>query len=336
MKITLNLIFFFLIQFSFSQDDKLDLFIDIDSDEKIESIYFSNFRGNLEYDFSEKTHLDFKNELTEEYFFKVKTPDSLYEKRIWLDQGTFDIKITLESKSLNINVVGSEIFDKIAEYYNGFERLNATNATDEEISKFLFEQLNENIDNPFSYIIGLNIMFKNQSNQEVLAQLMSILNSQPESLKNHYTSGLLIETLKSKLNSGNIKLSDFTFLDHNNKEQKISIEENEYVLLDFWHTACPPCIKDHLEMKTLTESFKQSRVKVVSLSSDQGNRIETWKEYLDANNLPWTNYIEKEINGLTDNLAIRIFPTYILLDKANKIVTYTNSLSDIKSKLEIK
>jgi len=334
MKITLNLILFFFINFLFSQDNKLELSIDIDSDEKIETINFRNFRGNLEYNFNEKTNLNFENELTEEYFFDVKTQDSLYKKRIWLDQGSFDVKISFKSKSLQINVIGSEIFDKIAEYNKGFESLNSTDATDEEISKFLFEQLNKNIDNPFSYMIGLNIMFKNQNNREVLSQLMSIINSQPESLKSHYTSGLLIKTLKSKLNSGNIKLSDFTFLDQNNNEQKIYIEDNEYILLDFWHTACPPCLKDHIEIKTLSERFKKNKIKIISLSSDQGNRIETWKKYVNSKNLPWTNFIEKETNGLTDNLAIRIFPTYILLDKENNVVVYTNSLSEIKTKLE--
>jgi len=334
MKITLNLILFFLIQFSFSQENMLELSINIESDEKIETINFRNFRGNLEYTFNEQTNLTFQNELTEEYFFDVKTQDSLYKKRVWLDQGTFDIKIFVKSKSLQINVVGSEIFDKIVEYNKGFEKLNSTDATDKEISKFLFEQLNKNIDNPFSFMIGLNIMFKNQSNQEILSQLMSIINSQPENVKNHYTSGLLIKTLKSKLNSGNIKISNFTFLDQNNNEQKISIEDNQYILLDFWHTACPPCLKDHMEIKTLTERFKNNKIKIVSLSSDQGNRIETWKKYLNSKNLPWTNYIEKETNGLTDNLAISIFPTYILLDKENNVVVYTNSLSEIKTKLK--
>ena len=334
MKITLNLILFFLIQFSFSQNDNLELSIEIESDENIESINFRNLRGNLEYNFNEKTKLSFQNELTEEYFFDVKTQDSLYKKRVWLDQGTFDIQISIASKSLNINVVGSEIFDKITEYNKGIENLNSTDATDEEISKFLFEQLNKNIDNPFSFMIGLNIMFKNQNNQEVLSQLMSIINSQPENLKSHYTSGLLIKTLKSKLNSGNIKLSDFTFFDQNNNEQKISIEGNEYILLDFWHTACPPCLKDHIEIKSLTERFEKNKIKIVSLSSDQGNRIETWKKYLNSKKLPWTNFIEKETNGLTDNLAISIFPTYILLDKENNVVVYTNSLSEIKTKLE--
>ena len=177
---------------------------------------------------------------------------------------------------------------------------------------------------------------KNQNNREVLSELMSIINSQPESLKSHYTSGLLTKTLKSKLNSGNIKLSNFTFLDQDNKENKILIESNQYVLLDFWHTACPPCLKDHIEIKKLKDRFKEKKTKIFSLSSDQGDRIKTWKYYLKSKNLPWSNYLEKEVNSLTDNLEIRIFPTYILLDKKSNIIVYTNSLSDIKTELEIK
>ncbi|EDP72715.1 hypothetical protein FBALC1_16477 [Flavobacteriales bacterium ALC-1] len=336
MKFTLNLIAFISITLLFSQENELNLSIDITSDEKIESVDFKNFRGNITYNFNERTNFNFQNELTEEYLFEVKTKDSLFKEKVWLDHGNFNINLSLKSKSLQIKVVGSEIFDKTVEYNNGYKKLNSENASDEEISKFLFKELNKNIDNPFSYFIGLNILFKNQNNREVLSQLMSIIDSQPERLKSHYTSGLLTKTLKSKLNSGNINLSDFTFLDQNNQENKIFIGSNLYVLLDFWHTACPPCVKDHLEIKNLIDTFKEKKIKIVSLSSDQGNRIETWKKYLKSQNLPWTNYLEKETNSLTDNLEIRIFPTYILLDKQNNVIVYTNSLSEIKTKLEIK
>ena len=335
MKITLNLILLLFIKFSFSQVNTLKLSIDIVSDEKIESVYFRNFRGNIQHYFTEKTNLDFENELTEEYVFEVKLQDGLLRKRIWLDHGTFDIKISVNSKSLSIEVSGSEIFDNVAEYKTKFASLNSSNATDKEKSKFLFEQLHKNIGNPFSYIIGLNIMVKNQNNREVLFQLLSLINSQSESLKNHYTSELLFNELESRLNRDNIKLSEFTFLDQDYNERKISIEENEYVLLDFWHTTCPPCLKDHMELKTLAERFKEFKVKIVSVSIDQGERIETWKKYQSKENLPWANYREKETNRLTDNLSIRVFPTYILLDKNNDVVTYTNALSDIKTKLKI-
>lgn len=336
MKITIKLIALIFANFLFSQENALNLSIEIVSDEKIESIVFQNFRGNISYDFSENTKLNFNNELTEEYFFNIKTKDSLYKERVWLDKGNLKVDLSLQSQVVRINVKGSEIFNKTADYKKGFENLISANATDEEISKFLFEQLNKNIDNPFSYMIGLNILFKNQNNREVLSQLSGIINSQPQSLKNHYTSGLLIKTLKSKLNSGNINITEYKFLDKNNKESEILIENNDYVLLDFWHTACTPCIKDHIEIKEISNSFKDKKTKIVSLSSDQGSRIETWKKYLKTKNLPWTNYLEKEENSLTNSLEIRIFPTYILLDKENNVVVYTNSLSDIKTKLEIK
>lgn len=336
MKFTLNLIAFIFIKLLFSQENELKLSIDITSDEKVESVVFENLRGNIFYSLKDKTSINFQNKLIEEYFFTIKTKDSLYEEMIWLDQGEFDISISLKSKSLKIDVVGSEIFDKTVEYENGYKNLTLSNATDEEVNKFLFKELNKNIENPFSFKIGINILFKNQSNREVLSQLMSIIDSQPESVKSHYTSGLMIKTLKSRLNSGNINLADFTFLDQNNQDNKILIENNEYILLDFWHTACSPCLKDHIEIKNLTDAFKAKKTKIVSLSSDQAGRIEIWKKYLKSKNLPWENYLEKEINSLTDSLEIRIFPTYILLDRQNNVVAYTNSLSDIKTKLEIK
>ncbi|WP_298508875.1 TlpA disulfide reductase family protein [uncultured Kordia sp.] len=336
MKFTLHLLSLLFINLVFSQEIDLKLSIKIESDEKIESVDFRNFRGSILHNFNKSTSLVFQNDLIEEYFFDIKTKDTLFRERVWLDRGNIDINISLKSKSLKIDVIGSEIFNKTVNYKTGYQNLTETNATDEEVTKFLFKELDKNIDNPFSYFIGLNILFKNQSKREVLSQLKDIINLQPESLKSHYTAGLLIKTLKSKLNSGNINLSNFTFFDLENKENRILIDNNEYLLLDFWHTACPPCLKDHIEIKSLITDFKNKKTKIVSLSSDQENRIETWKKYLKSKNLPWTNYIEKKTNSLTDNLEIRIFPTYILLDKNRDIVIYTNSLSEIKTKLEIK
>ena len=335
MKTIFTIIGLFFINLVYCENDELNLSIAINSDEKTELIEFRNFRGNIIYSFNENTVLNFKNELIEEYIFNVKTKDSVYEKRIWLDQGEFKINISLHSNSLDINVFGSNIFDKTIEYKKGYEKLKMESATDNEFTKFLFQELNKNIDNPFSYFIGLNILFKNQSNREVLSQLMSSINSQDDVLKSHYTSNLLIKTLESKLNSGSIDVSNFIFLDVNDKENEILIGNSDFLLLDFWHTACPPCLKDHIEMKKLIDDFNINKVNLVSISSDKDNRIDTWKKYLKSKNLPWTNYMEKEENGLTENLEIRIFPTYILLNKKNEVISYTNSLNDILSKLKI-
>lgn len=335
MKTIFTIIGILFINIVYSQNEKLNLSIDINSDEKIESIDFRNFRGNIIYSFNEKTVLDFENTVNEEYIFNIKTKDSVYENRIWLDQGEIKINISLLSNSLNIDVMGSNIFDKTIEYKKGYEKLKTENVTDEEFTKFLFQELNKNIDNPFSYFIGLNILFKNQSNREILSQLMSLIYSQDDKLKSHYTSSLLIKTIESKLNSGNIDISNFKFLDINDLENEILIGNNNFILLDFWHTACPPCLKDHIQIKNLTNSFEEKKTKIVSLSSDQGNRVETWKKYLKSKNLTWTNYIERKENSLTNNLEIRIFPTYILLDKKNDVVLYTNSLFDIITELRI-
>ncbi len=335
MKTILTIIGLFFINLVFCQSDKLTLSIEIISDEEIELIDFKNFRGNITYSFNEKTVLNFENEIIEEYILKVKTKEKVYENRLWLDHGNFKINISLHSNSLDINVIGSNIFDKTIYYKKESKKLKREDATDYEFTRFLFQELNKNIDNPFSYIIGIDILLKNQSNREVLSQLMYLINSQDETLKSHYMSDLLINTLNSKLNSGNIDISNFSFLDINDQVSEILIGNNNFLLLDFWHTACPPCLKDHIEIETLFNEFNKKKVNIISISSDKANRIETWKRYVNRKKFLWTNYIEKESGGLTESLNIRIFPTYILLDTNNDVIAYTNSLEDILSKLTI-
>lgn len=320
---------------TYSQNKKLSLSVKIISDEKIETIEFRNFRGSIMRSFSNDTKLNFENDVEEEYFLMVKTKENQYRKRLWLDKGEIGIKAILQSKKLNIIIDGSDLFDKTLEYQNGLKSLISKKSDNKTITQFLFKELKKNIGNPFSYSIGLNILFKNQNNKETLSQLMSLLNSQDETVKSHYTSDLLFKTLKSRLYTGNINISDFKFLNIKDKENEISFANNDFILIDFWHTACPPCIKDHIKMKELLNNFKEKKTNLISISSDKGNRIDTWKKYLKSKELPWTNYLEKESNGLTENLNIRIFPTYILLNKKNDIVIYTNSLDEILLKLNI-
>lgn len=335
MKSILTLIGVLFINLIYCQSKELDLSIQILSDEKIETIEFSNFRGTISRSFSENTKLNFKNEMVEEYVIIFKTKENKYENRFWLDNGKININIILQSKSLKINVEGSELYDNTVEYQNGLNDLVSEKADNQKITKFLFDELKKNIDNPFSYSIGLNILFKNQNNREVLSQLMSLFNSQNETVKNHYISDLVLKTLKSKLSSGNINVSDFKFLNSYDEENEISFENSDFVLIDFWHTACPPCLNDHNRMIGLLNDFKEKKTNLISISSDKGNRIDTWKKYLKSKNLHWTNYLEKENNSLTENLNIRIFPTYILLNKKNDVVAYTNSLDEILLELNI-
>lgn len=336
MKNILTIIALFFIQILYCQNSELALSIEVIADEKIEGIEFSNFRRTIVYSFNENTELNFKNDFPEQYILIVRTKEKSYEDRFWLDEGEININIIIDSKSLKIDVEGSELFNNSMEFQNKFDALNSKKVDTLILNEFLFNELNKNIDNPFSYFIGVSILFKNQSDFRTLIKLRNTFDSQDDIIKEHYMSDLLFSTLKSKLSNKNINISNFKFLNSKDEEKVISFSDNDdYILIDFWTTSCPPCLKDHIRLKELIQKIREKKTKLISISSDKKNRIDTWKKYIIAKELPWVNYLEKENNSLTENLNIQIFPTYILLNKQNGIVIYSNSLDEVLAELKI-
>jgi thiol-disulfide isomerase/thioredoxin len=141
--------------------------------------------------------------------------------------------------------------------------------------------------------------------------------------------------LKNKISIIEIKMSEFYFLDLNHDKKIIVSDTSEFILLDFWHTACAPCIDDHQVLKKKQNDFNDKKIKLISISCDQEDRVAIWKKYIEKNRPYWENYIEPIDNSLTNSLSIRIFPTYILLDKQNKIKVYSNSLKEVLTEMKI-
>lgn len=333
-----KLLFLYVVFLTFplwSQDKNVNLTIWVNSDEAFENITFKNFIGSISYVVNDGSEISFENPIPEEYVITAKTQAGLKKGRVWLDEGTIEVLIQLQDGNLTVEATGSEIFDKVQSYKKKFKELREAQASAQEFNRFFFEQLQANKENPFSIFISLDMALRNSDNKEVLSLLLNEAKDFPDAVKNHYTATLLWDTLDNYLNTGSIDLADFSFLDEHDQVQQVTWEENTYVLLDFWNTACPPCIKDHQNIKGILSDFTQQKTKVISISNDRDERIETWKKYVGSKKLPWAQYVEPPIKGLSQHLNLSVFPTYILLDKEMNVVLYTNSLNLVKKELKI-
>ena len=91
-----------------------------------------------------------------------------------------------------------------------------------------------------------------------------------------------------------------------------------------------PCIKEHKLIKDKLEWLKKNNIELIGISTD--NNQEKWKNYLKKEKINWINYREQEDykKRITTKLFINVFPTYLLLDKENKIITRSNSFTEIE------
>lgn len=75
---------------------------------------------------------------------------------------------------------------------------------------------------------------------------------------------------KASAVSNGIKAADFTLTDLEGKPVKLSDYKGKVVILDFWATWCPPCVKEIPHFNDLAKAYKDKGLVVLGISVDQG------------------------------------------------------------------
>lgn len=103
------------------------------------------------------------------------------------------------------------------------------------------------------------------------------------------------------------------------------LEENEYVVIDFWATSCGPCIAKFPKWKKIYSTYKEHGLEIVSICLDLTH--EDWEESSQEHQLPWINLGEIEdefLEGPTSKaFRLRSIPRSYLVD-SNGCILHTH------------
>ncbi len=114
-------------------------------------------------------------------------------------------------------------------------------------------------------------------------------------------------------------MADGDLLDLQGNIRHLSEFKGKYILLDFWSSACAPCVASIPEIKEVEEQYK-NRLVVVGISDDDEK---IWKAFVKEKELKGFQWREKQKGG--NSLAIRYkvkgIPSYILIAPNGKIQT---------------
>jgi len=131
----------------------------------------------------------------------------------------------------------------------------------------------------------------------------------------------------------------FTLQDLNGKQVSLSDFKGKVVILDFWATWCPPCVKEIPHFITLYEQYKDQGFAIVGISVDRGG-ISLVKSFVRKYQV---NYPVLMTDGQVDKAygGIPSIPTTFVIDSAGNIrqkyVGYRDKAifeADIKALLE--
>ena len=70
------------------------------------------------------------------------------------------------------------------------------------------------------------------------------------------------------------------------------LDDNDYVLIDFWASWCSPCIEEFSKLKNLRSSYNDHGFEVVSVSLDEESA--DWIEMSREQSLPWINLADTD------------------------------------------
>lgn len=122
---------------------------------------------------------------------------------------------------------------------------------------------------------------------------------------------------------------DFTMNDIDGKPFTLSSLKGKVVMIDFWATWCPPCIRSIPEAKNIWNTFKKKDFILLGVSLDKD--LDTWKNYVKEQQMSW---IQVADGNFWDNKAAILYgigsiPSVWILDQeGNVALKDVNPLSE--------
>lgn len=105
------------------------------------------------------------------------------------------------------------------------------------------------------------------------------------------------------------------------------------VLVDFWATWCPPCVREIPRMKKEYELYQDRGFEILGLSCDETR--EPLEAFLEKNDVPWTIvYGENGPSPTVEYYGIMSYPTMILVGSDGKVVSTSARGPQLRAELE--
>ena len=129
-----------------------------------------------------------------------------------------------------------------------------------------------------------------------------------------------MEKKQRDLQAGNVKAPNFTLKDLEGKDVSLSDFRGKWVILDFWGSWCPWCIKGFPELKEAYEKYAGT-LEIIGIDCKEG--VDEWKSGVEKYSLPWVNVYNPEGTDILTEYGVQGFPTKAIIDPEGRIRNIT-------------
>ncbi|MCZ6842640.1 MAG: TlpA disulfide reductase family protein [SAR324 cluster bacterium] len=111
---------------------------------------------------------------------------------------------------------------------------------------------------------------------------------------------------------------DFKLISPSGKPVRLSDFKGKTVLLNFWATWCPPCVREMPSMEALYKKYKQRNFAVLAISLDEGGATAV-KPFIEKLALTFPIALDPE-NKVSKVYGARDLPSSFILDAKGQVI----------------
>lgn len=108
------------------------------------------------------------------------------------------------------------------------------------------------------------------------------------------------------------------------------VGKTDYILIDFWASWCPPCIRSFPELTAFYNKYKGKQFEILGVSLDRKDN--EWKDAITKYNLTWKHVSDLKYwqNAVARTYAVNSIPSTVLIDKNGTIVAKNANINEIE------
>jgi thiol-disulfide isomerase/thioredoxin len=272
-------------------------------------------------------------------YYDLKANHGYRTSTFFLDSGYYKInfprmvdfyEIKLNSPVNNEYSIFKKIFSDLyikLDNKLGFDSLTDLTKKEKRIGSYIKK-------NPNSYVAFWEIV-----NDYTLNNFNSIYIDNLQLFSDEIKKTDLYRKFESKMNAENSTMigREFPTINFNKKSALTKEVFRKYKLtfIDYWSTACAPCLKAMPEIVAMYNNYKEKGVNFITITDEgEPKRIELAKKILNKNNAKWSNYFD--INkDFKNKLNATGYPLHFLIDQNGKIIARgLGDLDEIKKNID--
>lgn len=116
------------------------------------------------------------------------------------------------------------------------------------------------------------------------------------------------------------KKIDFTVTDTEGNSRQISEFRGRIVMINFWASWCPPCVRELPSLKNLAETFPQEEFIILAVSKDQKDKQNVAKKLFPESTLSIMPLFFDDNNEGSELLEVKGLPTTVVLDRKGRLI----------------